>query len=495
MPDSADQRLLDHVRPANWNCRPKPSYDLIVIGGGTAGLVSAVGAAGLGAQVALIERDLLGGDCLNVGCVPSKAILRSARAVAEVRAARGLGVGAADPVVDFPAVMQRMRDLRGHLAKNDAAARLAAAGVDVIFGAARFSDRRQIEVNGVRLKFGRAVIATGGRAAIPPIPGLVDAGYLTNETVFSLTELPRRLLVIGAGAIGCELAQAFALLGGIVTVADLAARPMANEDAEASEVVQRRLAMDGVHFELGVSIQRIDRQDGTVVARWERAGSRGDIEADAVLVAAGRTPNVEALNLPAAGVAAGRGGIKVNERLQTSNPRVFAAGDVAAPWKFTHAADATARLVIQNALFFGRRRLSSLVVPWCTYTAPEVAHVGLTAEQAGRTGTSSIRVPFHDVDRAVLDGQTDGFVRVHHSKGRILGATIVGAHAGELIAHVADVMRRRGTLGDLSGVIFPYPTYSEALREAGDAYRRTLITPGARRWLARYFAARRWWAV
>jgi pyruvate/2-oxoglutarate dehydrogenase complex dihydrolipoamide dehydrogenase (E3) component len=439
------------------------AYDFVVIGGGTAGLVSAFGAAGLGARVALIERDRLGGDCLNVGCVPSKALLRSARAVRDARAASRVGLESTAPAVDFPRVMARLAERRAVLAPNDSAERLSSAGIDVVFGSAAFAGPRAIVVNGDRLRFRRAVIATGGRPVAPPIPGLAEAGYLTNENVFELRTQPRRMLVIGAGAIGCELAQAFALLGTEVTVSDVADRPLAIEDADASVVVRRALEEAGVRFELGAALARVDRN-----------------AADAILVAAGRAPNVEGLGLESAGISYTAQGIVVTDRLQTTNPRVFAAGDVASKFKFTHAADATARIVVQNALFYGRARASALVVPWCTYTMPEVARVG---ELTG----ISITVPLSDVDRAVLDSDTDGFVRIHHDRGRVRGCTIVAPHAGELIGHVAYVMRTGGTLGDLSGTIFPYPTYAEALRKAGDAYRRTLLTPLAKALLSRYF--------
>lgn len=434
-----------------------------MIGGGTAGLVSAFGAAALGARVALVERARLGGDCLNVGCVPSKALLRSARAVRQIREAAAVGVRAAGWEVDFAGVMARMRARRGHLARHDSAERLAAAGVEVFFGDAAFAGPREVAVGTTRLRFSRAVVATGSRPAAPPIPGLAQVGYLTNETVFDLEQQPARLLVVGAGPIGCELAQAFALFGSRVTVADVADRPLPREDPDASAVVRRSLEADGVRFQLGGALSRVT----------------GD-EADAVLVAAGRSVDLAGLNLEAAGIRATPDGVAVNDRLQTTNPRVFAAGDVATPYKFTHAADAMARIVVQNALFYGRRGASALVIPWCTYTMPEVARVGAIDAPA-------VTIPLADVDRAILDESADGFVRVHHERGRIRGCTIVAPHAGETIGHVAHVMRHGGTLGDLAADIFPYPTFGEALRKAGDAYRRALLTPAAKWLLARYF--------
>lgn len=437
-----------------------------MIGGGTAGLVTAHAAAGLGARVALVERARLGGDCLNTGCVPSKALLRSARGVRDVRTAAAVGVQAGDPRVDFAAVMARMRARRASLARHDSEERLRAAGVDVYFGSARFVGPRDIAVDGNaghRLRFWRAVIATGGRPTAPPIPGLHEAGYFTSETIFDIDACPPRLLVIGAGAIGCELAQAFCLFGSQVTVADVADRVLPREDADASAIVRRRLEADGVRFMLGGTLSSVRRADG-----------------EAILVAAGRAPNIKDLDLEAAGIRAGADGVQVNDRLQTTNPRVFAAGDVASPYKFTHAADAMARIVVQNALFFGRRRVSALVIPWCTYTFPEVARVG---EIDGR----AVTIPLGEVDRAVLDDETEGFVRVHHARGRIRGCTIVAPHAGELIGHVSHAIREGGTLSDLSATIFPYPTYAEALRKAGDAHRRSLLTPAAKWLLRKYF--------
>ena len=324
------------------------------------------------------------------------------------------------------------------------------------------------------------------------MPGLTDVGFLTNEQIFDLSDLPRRLLVLGAGPIGCELAQAFACFGSTVTLIDAAARVLPREDPDASELLARRLVADGVRVEVGVQLQQMVRGEGGVSVTWRRGESEGSSQVDAVLVAAGRQPNIESLDLDAAGVRVGSDGIDVSPRLRTSNRRIFAAGDVASPWKFTHAADATARLVLQNAFFFGRRRVTDLVIPWCTYTSPEVAHVGATYVEVAAEQQQTITVPLADVDRAVLDSATDGFVRIHHQRGRVRGATIVAPHAGDLIAYVAHLIRHGGSLGDLAAAVSPYPTYADALRMAGDAYRRTLLTPRMRALLRRYFAAGRW---
>ncbi len=462
--DVANQRLIDAVHPQHWiNPQPRNIYDLVVIGGGTAGLVSAIGAAGLGARVALIERGLLGGDCLNVGCVPSKALLRSARAIGEAHRAATLGIRVGAPEADFDAVMRRMRERRADISPHDSAERLRQSGVDVFFGQGRFTSGRTVAVDGQTLRFNRAVIATGG--------------------------LPKRLLIIGAGPIGCELAQAFARLGSAVTVFDQAPRVLPNEDSDAAAIVHRSLTEDGVTFYLGVRLIEAAENSRGVQLRYEHTNGMSQAVGDRILVAAGRAPNIETLDVDAAGVRVSKQGVIVNDRLQTSNPRIYAAGDVCSRFKFTHAADAMARVVIQNALFFGRRRASALVIPWCTYTDPEVAHVGSYEAGAREQGRSveTITIPANEVDRAIVDDERDGFVRVHHERGRLLGCTIVSAHAGEMIGEAAYALRHHGTLADLSSTIHPYPTQIEALRMAGDAYRRSRLTPRVRRWLERYF--------
>ena len=483
------------VHPPDWtNPRPAPMYDLVVLGGGTAGLVSAMGAAGFGARVAIVEQHLLGGDCLNTGCVPSKALLRSARAIGDIRSAGALGVRVPAPSVDFPAVMHRMRERRVTIAKHDAAARLQRAGVDVFFGSARFADPRTVVVDGSRLRFGRAVIATGGRPAVPPIQGLDAVPFLTSENVFALTERPSRLLVIGGGPIGCEMAQAFARFGAAVTVLHPGHQILPKEDADAASIVRRQMERDGVRFEQGVSIERVSSDGGEIRLQYSRANEgsapvAGHVVGDALLVAAGRAPNVEGLDLAAAGISATKDGVVVTDRLQTTNRRVFASGDVCSKYKFTHVADAQSRIVLQNALFFGRRKASTLVVPWVTFTDPEIAHVGVSEKDVSRSGGAlrTITIDLSDVDRAVVDDETDGFVRVHHERGALRGCTIVARHAGEMIGEAAYAIGHGGTLAALSGTIHPYPTQAEALRKAGDAYRRESLTPGIRRWFARYF--------
>jgi pyruvate/2-oxoglutarate dehydrogenase complex dihydrolipoamide dehydrogenase (E3) component len=493
--DSTEVELLTLVHPPTWsNPEPPAMYDLVVIGGGTAGLVCAVGAGGLGARVALVEKNLLGGDCLNTGCVPSKALLRSARAIGELRRGAQLGVGAEARAADFPVVMDRMRRRRAEIARNDSAERLQSLGIDVYFGGAHFVSDRSVAVEGQELRFQRAVIATGGRPTAPPIRGLADVPFLTNETIFSLAELPERLLVIGGGPIGCELAQAFARFGSRVTLFDQATQVLPHEDRDAAAIVQRSLERDGVRFELGVSLTQVERADGNLRAFYSRNGNRemsnDSVDGSAILVAAGRAPNIEDLELGTAGIQANQQGVVVNDRLQTTNRRVYASGDVCSQFKFTHAADALSRIVLQNALFFGRRKASSLVMPWVTYTDPEVAHVGVSASDLrdSRAGVQAITIPLCDIDRAVVDDETDGFVRVYHDRGRVCGCTIVAPHAGDMIGQVTYAMQRGATLADFSATIQPYPTIGEGLRKAGDAYRRQSLTPMVRKALQRYFA-------
>ncbi len=488
--DAHNQALVSHVHPPGWsNPLPPGRYNLVVIGAGTAGLVAAAGAAGLGARVALIERDLMGGDCLNVGCVPSKALLRAARVVVDARTAGQFGIGVpGPPAVDFGKVMERMRRLRAELSPIDSAARFKGLGVDVYFGQAVFTGRDTVTVEGQTLRFKKAVIATGARAAAPPVPGLSVVGYLTNETVFSLTTLPPRLAIIGGGPIGCELAQAFARFGARVHVVEMEPHILGREDRDAVQLVQLALARDGVQLLLGTRVEKAERGPGAKVLRLQGAAAT-TLEVDEILIAAGRAPNVEGLGLEAAGVAYDRtAGVRVDDRLRTTNSRIFAAGDVCTPLKFTHHSDFQARVVIQNALFLGRARASRLTVPRCTYTDPEVAHVGLLAEEAGARGERVRTLVQHlaDVDRARLNGETEGFVKVHVALGsdRIVGATVVARHAGEMLPELTMALTNRIGLGRLARVIHTYPTQAEAVRKLGDAYNRTRLTPMVRRLFA-----------
>lgn len=489
--DEYNQILVSQVHPPHWvNPDPQPSYDLVVIGAGTAGLVVAAGAAGLGVglKVALIERHLMGGDCLNVGCVPSKCVIRSSRVVAEMRDADRFGIHSPDQIkVDFPAVMARMRRLRAGISHHDSAERFQNLGIDVFLGQGCFTSEETIDVAGKTLRFKKAVIATGARAVQPSIPGLEQAGYLTNETVFSLTERPQRLAVIGGGPIGSELAQSFQRLGCQVTLFHKGSHILNKEDADAAEIVQQVFIQEGIQLVLDCQLTRAEKTSTGKVIYYTRNGKSQEesITVDEILAGAGRAPNVEGLNLEAVGVRYDqRQGVHVNDFLQTTNPKIFAAGDICMNWKFTHAADAAARIVIKNALFtpfgLGRSKLSSLVMPWVTYTDPEIAHVGLYEHEAQQQGiaTQTIAIPFSKVDRAIADGEEEGFLKILHQQGsdKILGATIVARHAGEMISEVTTAIVHNIGLSKLSSVIHPYPTQAEAIKKAADAYRRTQLT-------------------
>lgn len=485
--DEHNRKLLSNVHPPDWvNPEPADRYNLVVIGGGTAGLVTAAGAAGLGAKVALIERHLIGGDCLNVGCVPSKALIRASRAVAQVRGAGILGVKVPDGVaVDFPAVMERLRRLRAEISVNDSAARFKSLGVDVFVGQGRFTGSNAVEVGGKTLRFAKAVIATGARAVTLPIPGLKEAGALTNETVFSLTELPKRLLVIGAGPIGVEMAQSFARFGSQVTLFEAMHGLLAREDHDAAEIVRKSLDRDKVEFLCCVDIEGVERSGAVSKVRFKsKHGPSGMKEFDAVLVGAGRAPNIEGLDLDKVGVAYDKFGVKVDDHLRTTNPKIYAAGDICLAPKFTHTADFSARIVIQNALFMGRKRFSALTIPWCTYTDPEIAHVGLYEKDALAKGLKvrTFVQKLEDVDRAILDGETEGFVKIMVEDGadKILGATIVASHAGDMISEISVAMNNGVGLAGIGATIHPYPTQAEAIRKLGDAYNRTRLTPFAK---------------
>lgn len=486
--DDHNLRLAANVRPEDWsNPEPRERYNLVVIGAGTAGLVTAAGAAGLGARVALVERKLLGGDCLNVGCVPSKALIRSAHAAADVRDARQYGVRVQGEVdIDFGAVMERMRRLRADISPHDSAARFTELGVDVFLGEARFERNGVVTVGDAELHYKKAVIATGGRAAAPPVPGLEEVPYLTNETVFSLTELPQRLGVIGAGPIGCELAQAFARFGSEVFLVEAEHGILPREDPDAATIMRAELEQDGVQVLCcGRGLRSEEKSDGIHLQVGSHGGNY-DVAVDRLLVAAGRRPNVEGLNLEAVGVAFDTAGVTVDDRLRTTNRHIYAAGDVCSSYKFTHAADAMARIVIQNALFFGRSKMSALTIPWATYTMPEVAHVGLYESEARQRGIAvdTFRVDMSGVDRAILDGDNQGFLKVHVKKGgsRIVGATVVARNAGDLISEITLAMVAGKGLDTLARTIHPYPTQAEVIKKAGDAYNRNRLTPGVR-WL------------
>ena len=495
--DVHNRRLIQNLHPPDWvNPSSTGRYNLVVIGAGTAGLVSSAGGAALGAKVALIERHLMGGDCTNYGCVPSKAIIRSARAAYVVREASDFGVSPHNGErADFACVMERMRRLRAQISANDSVERFTKLGAEVYLGDAKFVGKNEIEVNGRRLSFSKAIIATGARAAQLNLPGFQEVGYLTNETIFSLEELPKSLLVIGGGPIGCELAQTFCRFGSEVTLLSRGKRLLPRDDSDAAEILKRRFEREAIHLIFGAKLLRAEQENDIKQVAFDRGRGEEKASAREILLAVGRQPNLDGLNTEAAGVRTDKSGVLVDDTLRTTNPDIYAAGDICSSYQFTHAAEAMARLAIQNALFFGRKRTSDLVIPWTTYTDPEVAHVGITEKEATNRGdaVATFTKELADTDRAILDGETEGYVRLYMNRKdtRLLGATIVGSHAGESIGEAVLAITQKLKVGDLSGVIHPYPTQAEAIKRAADLQFRSRLKPWMRRLLEKYFHYRR----
>jgi pyruvate/2-oxoglutarate dehydrogenase complex dihydrolipoamide dehydrogenase (E3) component len=500
LPDDEHNRtLVERVHPSDWkNPHPAPKYNLVIVGAGTAGLVSAIGASSLGAKVAIVEKSLIGGDCLNFGCVPSKAVIRSSRVMGEIRKAASYGINLAEkPDVEFGKVMERMRRLRAQISKNDSVERYVSLGCHVFFGEGRFVDRHSYEVDGRLLRFRKAVIATGARPSHPEIEGLSEPGYLTNETVFSLTEKPDKLVVIGGGPVGVELAQAFCRLGSAVTIIQKNRQFLPREDRDAADLLGEVLEREGVNCKLNTKVKKVVKAAGKKNLILTGPNGEETIEADEILVGVGRAPNVEGLNLEAAGVDFNRkDGVKVNEFLQTTNRNIYAAGDVCYPYKFTHTAEATAQIVIQNALFLKSVKHTSLVIPWCTYTDPEIAHVGMYEKEAQDKGipVETFTKSFKDVDRAVLDGEEEGFVKIHVKKGRsrILGATIVARNAGDLLSEITLAMvTGKGVKSMCRRMIHPYPTQSDVVKRTASQYYEKKMSPFLGKILKRWFSWKR----
>ncbi|MDF1849608.1 MAG: mercuric reductase [Verrucomicrobiales bacterium] len=482
--DEHNQKLQSNVHPTDWvNPTPDGTYNMVVIGGGTAGLVTAAGAAGLGAKVALIERSLLGGDCLNVGCVPSKAIIAAAKRAAQVRDAEDFGIHVPEGVsIDFAAAMERMRKLRSDISPHDSAQRFQELGIDVFLGQGKFTGAHTIDVNGTELTFKNATIATGARASAPPIDGLDTVDYLTNETLFSLTEIPRRFGIIGAGPIGVEMAQSFARLGSEVFLVESSDGILPREDPDAGAILRKSLERDGVNILCCGRDLKLQPGEGGGIRLTVKSDKGGyDETIDQLLVAVGRAPNVEGLGLEDVGIEYSKTGVTVNDKLQTTVKNIYAAGDICSNFKFTHAADFMARTVIGNALFLGRGKNSDLIIPWATYSEPEVAHVGVNPRTAQEEGLAidTYTQEFSGMDRAILSGETEGFVKIHVRSGtdKIVGATIVGANAGDMIGEITLAMKHKIGLGKIKDTIHPYPTIGEAIRKVGDIYNRTRLTP------------------
>ncbi len=458
----------DHVNPV-----PQSRYHLVVIGAGSAGLISAIGAAGLGARVALVERDAMGGDCLNIGCVPSKALLEYTRRH--------------ETPVSFDDAYRWLRRVRSEISAHDSVERYRTAGVDVFLGNARLEDDGTVVVGDSRLNARRIVIATGARASLPPIPGLSDTEPLTNETLFDLKSPPSALAILGAGAIGCEMAQAFARLGVDVQLFEMAERVLPLEEEEASTAVESALKRAGVTLHLNAAVTSAARNEAGVTLRTDDL----QITTDQVLVAAGRRANTEGLGLEAAGVAIEDGLVKVDAKMRTTNNKIFAAGDICSKAQFTHNADAQARIVVQNALFAATASADKLIIPHCTYTKPEVAHVGRSRRDlaADNTDFDVYRVNLGELDRSRTAGDTDGYVEVLTRKGRdgILGATIVAHDAGDQIAALCLAMAHGIGLAGFGKAVLPYPTRAEYLRRLADAYNRTRLTDRTKALMSHWF--------
>jgi pyruvate/2-oxoglutarate dehydrogenase complex dihydrolipoamide dehydrogenase (E3) component len=493
--DFHEQELLQRVRPDDWkNPAAKPLYDLVVVGGGPAGLAAAEWAVRLGLRVALVERRRLGGDSLNTGTIPSKAMIRTAGVHAIMPRAEDFGAPAAHELpVDFQTVMARMRRIRSRLAEYHSADRLRAQGVDVFFGIAHFAASDALLVGDTRLRFKKALVATGSQPQRSTIPGLEEAGYLTSESVFELASLPRRLVIIGGGPLGCEAAQTFSRLGTHVTLVQDEPKFLPHEERDASQLLSYSLARDGVDTRLNTAVQGVRVENGVKILDTLNDATRYRIDADEILLSIGRAPNVTDLGLAAAGIAFDPAtGIVVDDFLRTTNPRVYAAGDVCLSLRFTNAAEATARMAVQNAFAAKRRRLSLMTIPWCTYCDPEIAHVGMHVWDASERSVpiKSFTVMMQDVARAITDGQDDGFVKIHVKLGtdRILGATIVASRASEMINEISVAMSTGIGMRKLARILHTYPAQSDAIRQAALAY--TLDQPVS--WLQRAYA--RWFA-
>ena len=472
----------------------KPEFDIVVIGGGAGGLVVAAGGAALGAKIAIVEKHRLGGDCLWYGCVPSKTLIKSARVAHQMRHADRWALAPAAPQPDLAKVMERVAGVIKGIEPNDSPERFRGLGVDVIFGDGRFVAPDAFEVNGRRLTAKTFVIATGSRPAVPRLPGIDATPYLTNETVFNLREPVPALIVIGAGPIGSEMAQAFRRLGSEVTVVDVAPQILPREDADLAAVVWKQLGAEGVRYHLGASILGFEGRKGDVRVTVRTADGAATVLAGShLLLAAGRVANVEGLGLDAARVQQDQGRIVVEDNLRTTNRNIYVIGDAAGGYQFTHMAEHHAGILLRHAIFRMQWAKPSPVVPWCTYTDPELARVGLSETEATQRGVAHrvYRFAFDEIDRARAEGETEGFAKiVTDPKGKLLGAAIVGPHAGELIAEYVLAMAKGMNAKDLTGVIHAYPTLAQINRRVADQRMKEGLTPSSKRWIQRLFGLR-----
>lgn len=472
-------------------------YNLVVIGAGSGGLVVAAGATGLGARVALIEKHKMGGDCLNYGCVPSKAFIKVGKTAHAVRTASRFAINTGEtalPSQNLKDAMDYVRAVQATIAPHDSVERFTGLGVEVKRGSGKLRSAHEVEIEGTgEVIWGRhIVIATGSRAFIPPIPGLAEAGYLTNETVFDATELPRRLLVIGGGPIGIEIGQSFRRLGSEVTVVHDLAHIVPKEDADVAEVLANQFREEGILIHDRIKVDRVEVKAGEKQVTITTETGTETLVVDEILLATGRRANIEGLGLDEVGVKSGRSGITIDETCRTNIPSIWAIGDVAGPYQFTHWAGYQARVVIRNTLFPLTAKCDYANTPWVTFTDPEIGRVGLSEDEARQKGIAYdvYRVGFDRVDRAICDGEREGFAKVLAAKGtgRILGAVIVHPHGGELIAELALAKKHGLTLDKLSGTIHTYPTLSEVNRALGDAYMRTKLKPTMKARLTKVYA-------
>lgn len=482
-------------------------YDLIVIGGGSAGLVAAGGSALLGAKVALIEKNLLGGDCLYTGCVPSKALIKSARFAKQIKEAKKYGFQELEPKFlddSFASITNRVQNVIKVIEHHDSPEVFEEMGVEVVFGTPRFLNPNEIEVSlknsDVKrfIKAKRFCISTGSRPFTPPIEGLHETGFITNEEVFHLKELPKRLIVLGAGAIGLELGQSFSRFGSKVTVVEMADRILIKEDEEVSALMEKILKEEGLEILTKTKAVKVRKEkNGLKVVTVENDGETFEIEGDEILAAVGRQPNIGGLDLEKAGVEYEKNRIVTNDYLQTSQKHIFAAGDVTAHFQFTHMADYEAQIVIQNAFvpFPFKKKTDFRVVPWATFTEPEVARVGLTEKEAKEKFGSDIKiyqVNFTENDRAQAESATTGFAKIVTKKGRIVGATLVGEHTGELIHEFVWAMKEKLKITELNKIIRVYPTLAKITQAVStEATLESLRSPFVQKWFKRYLKI--WW--
>ena len=486
------KRLSSFKKPKRFDA------NVVVVGGGSAGLVTSLIVAGAKARVVLVEKHRMGGDCLYTGCVPSKSIIRSGRIMEYIRRAEDYGIVDAAGKVDFAAVMRRVQTVIETIEPHDSPERFTSLGVECVSGAARLLSPYEVEVEGKRITTESIVIASGARPFIPLVPGLDGIDYLTSDNVWSLTELPPRLLVVGGGPIGCELAQAFSRLGSKVTQVDMAERIMPREDADVSAAVSARFEAQGIELLTSHRLQKFETVDGEHFMQAEHQGETVRVAFDRVLLAIGRKANTEGFGLEEIGVAlTPQGSVEVNEYLQTSLPNVFACGDVAGPYQFTHMASYQAWFAALNAIAGGiwRSRVNYSVVPWATFTDPEVARVGLSEDEAKQRGIAYelTRYEMNHHDRSLADGEAHGFVKILTvpGKDKILGVTIVGYHAGEQIAEFVFAMTHNMGLKSISAVTHIYPTLGEANKFAANAWRSARLPTQYFPWLKRFFDWRR----